>query len=297
MPKISVVSITYNAGSFIKSCLDSLCEQTYKDFETILVDNASIDKTVSLIKKFSPEVTLLQNNKNYGVCKARNQAIKIAKGKYILTLDSDVVLDKDFLLKIKNLAERVDNKVGMIGAKIMQFRDKNLIDSTEIILTKARRFLDRGYGEIDRSQYDKDINIFGPCAAAALYKKEMLEDIKKEDEYFDSRFFYLVEDFDLSWRARNKGWSAVYCPEAKCFHRKNGSNTNEKIRQFLTFRNRYFLLIKNQSLKDFLIHLPFMLPYDLLRFGYLLLTNKLTYKAIREVMDFGFKKIPFVNFD
>ncbi len=121
----------------------------------------------------------------------------------------------------------------MVSPKILRM-DKKTIDSTGIILTKARRFYNRGAGETDSGQYDGKREIFGPCAAAALYKKEMLEQIKIRDnscairdnscpEYFDNDFFFLVEDVDLVWRANLSGWEGYFVPQARCYHWGNSS--------------------------------------------------------------------------
>ncbi len=275
---ISIVLTGYNAGQHLSACLESIYKQTYKDFEIIFVDNGSRDNTSSILTLY-PEVKIIHNDENKGFCAANNQAIKEAVGDYILSLNSDVVLDDDFLLEIKK-AVNVNN-AGLFAAKILSGNGKS-IDSSGLILSDFYRFFDRGSGEPDKGQYDASFEVFGPCAAAALYKREMLEDICHDGEYFDERFFFLAEDFDIAWRARRKGWKTRFIPGAICYHARNSTNFNRKFRQFLSFRNRYFLLLKNGQFG--LRYIIVFFFYDLPRLLYMLLSNKYTCKALYDMV-------------
>ena len=191
---LSIIVVTYDSLSFIRDCVESIFVQTYKKFEIIVVDNNSQDKTVEFIKKNYPQIRLIENGQNRGFPYACNQGIEATRGKYILTLNSDVTLEEDFLYEIKRAMDEADPEVGLISPKILWAKDKKLIDSTGLMLSRARRFFDRGRGEVDKSQYDREREIFGPCAAAALYKREMLKSVEVFNEYFDPDFFLLLED-------------------------------------------------------------------------------------------------------
>lgn len=273
---ISIIIVGYNAGRHLSLCLDSIYSQTCKDFEVIFVDNGSIDNSISILEPY-PDVKVIYNYENKGFCFANNQAIKVARGEYVLTLNSDIVLDKQFLAKVKEAA--YISSAGLFGVKILR-KEGKVIDSTGLLVSRFYRFLDRGAGEIDRGQYDNEADIFGPCAAAALYRKEMLDDIKYNGEYFDENFFFLGEDFDIAWRAKRKGWKAVFVPEALCYHARNSTNFYRKFRQYLSFRNRYFLLIKNSSFK--ISYLIVFFLYDAPRLCYMLFTNPYTFKMLYE---------------
>lgn len=294
MPKVSIIIVTHNAIGIIKDCLNSVYAQDFRDFEVIVVDNNSIDGTKEFIRENFPQVSLVENRDNLGFCQANNQGIKISQGDYILTLNSDVGLEKDFFTELIKTVEKAPSDIGMFGPKILRI-DRKKIDSTGIILTKARRFYNRGAGETDSGQYDDKRDIFGPCAAAALYKKEMLEQIKIRDnscairdnsclEYFDNDFFFLVEDIDLAWWANLAGWRGYFVPEAKCYHLGNISGMDKRMRQYLSFRNRYFMMVKNERLSGFIKDLGYILAYDTLRFFYLIITNRLIYKAVFEII-------------
>jgi len=282
MPEISVVIITFNGKGFITSCLDSVYSQSYRDFEVIVTDNGSSDGTADFIKENYPSVALIENRQNLGSCKARNQGIEKAQGVWILTLDCDVVLEKDFLDKIIDFAKRQEERVGIFSPKILK-NDKKTIYSCGIYLSKSRRFYDIGSGKTDDGKFDKAKYIFGACSAAAVYKKEMLESVKEETGYFDERFFFLVEDVDLSWRSQRKGWKSLYFPQAACCHSGNSSRYDKKIKQYLSFRNRYFMIIKNERFTQLLRNIPFMFVYDLSRLFYLAFTNRKALKAFGEI--------------
>ncbi|MBL7196996.1 MAG: glycosyltransferase family 2 protein, partial [Candidatus Omnitrophica bacterium] len=228
---ISVIILTFNSIRFIRTCLDSVFSQAYRDLEVIVVDNGSKDSAIALIRKNYPKVRVIENNKNLGACIARNKGIEAAKGKWVLTLDCDVVLEKSFLKNIMEFAEQSEKSIGMFQPKILQVNRK-MIYSCGVRLSKLRRFHDIGKGQPDNGKFNRESYIFGASSAAALYKREMLEEIRENTGYFDERFFFLVEDVDLAWRAQKKGWKAKFCPQAICCHFGNASNFNRKIRQY-----------------------------------------------------------------
>lgn len=270
MNEISILILTLNNEKFIKSCLDFIFLQDYQDFETIVVDNGSKDGTVGFIKENYPQVILIENRENLGTCKARNQGIEIAKGRWILTLDCDIILERDSLIKIIRFVKESEESVGMFQPKILNI-DRKTIYSCGIYLSQLRRFYDIGKGKIDNGQFNTSKYIFGACSAAALYKREMLEEIKENSGFFDERFFFLVEDVDLALRAQRLGWKALFCPQAICYHFGNSSNTSKKLRQYLCWRNRKFFLRKCR-INRFKLAIVSLL-YDLPRLFFLFLTN------------------------
>lgn len=283
MIKLSIVVLTFNSYKFIGSCLDSVFAQDYPHFEVIIIDNGSEDGTINLIKNNFPYVFLIENKTNLGACIGRNQGIKIAKGEWILALDCDVVLEKTFLTKITNFINGLEINIGILQPKILS-EDKKTIYSCGIYLSKLRRFYDIGKGKLDRLKYGNSKYIFGACSAAALYRRQMLEDIKEDTGYFDERFFFLVEDVDLSWRAQKKGWKAIFYPNAICYHYSNSSGYNFRLKQYLCFRNRYLLMLKNEKIRNLVKYIPFILIYDISRLFYLFFVNKYTLEALCEII-------------
>lgn len=278
MCRISVIIITFNSGNFIKACLDSLFIQDYTDYEVIVVDNGSKDGTIQLIKSSYPEVSLIENKNNLGACRARNQGIEVSSGEWILTLDCDVILEKDFFL---NMADFIDNlpwDVGIIQPKILRL-DKKTIYSCGIHLSWIRRFYDIGKGKKDNGRFNKSKYIFGACCAAAFYNHKMLEEIKESTGYFDERFFFLVEDVDLAWRGQIKGWKSLYIPDLICCHQGNSSYTNKKNRQYLCFRNRYCMIRKNESFLGKIRLFIFSFWYEIVRYIHLFFMNRFVLNA------------------
>jgi len=278
MPEISIIILTFNSRIFIHSCLDSVITRDYQDFEVIIVDNGSKDGTVNFIRENYPQVALIENKENLGAAKARNQGIEIAQGSWILTLDCDVVLEKDFLKKIMEFAKKSEGSVGMFQPKILSL-DKKTIYSSGIYLTKLLRFCDIGKGKIDSGQFSSIKYIFGTCSATSLYRKKMLDEIKENSGYFDERFFFLVEDVDLSWRAQRKGWRAMYYPNAACYHHGNSSSSSSLLRQYLCWRNRLLFLKKYKISKFKLVLIS--LFYDLPRLLFLFLANSYVRNKLR----------------
>jgi GT2 family glycosyltransferase len=265
MPAISVVILTFNSQEYINSCLASLFSQSYRDFEAVVVDNGSQDNTLGILRGDYPGIRVIANSKNLGAARARNQGIESSAGRWILTLDCDVELKEGFLGEIAGCAEKIPGSTGMVQPKILT-RGGEKIYSCGITRSWLKRFHDLGRGLPDLGNGRVTGHIFGACSAAALYRREMLEEIKDRYGYFDERFFFLFEDADLSWRARKKGWGCAYCPSAECRHRGDSSSTEKRVRQYLSFRNRQLTIMKNQNPVMILFMLPFYLVYDLPRF-------------------------------
>jgi len=139
---VSIVVLTLNSRDSIRLCLDSVFSQRYRDFEVIVVDNASGDGTPDLVKKY-PKAVLIENKKNLGACRGRNQGIEASNGEWILTLDCDVVLEKDFLPKAVNIIDSLSFNTGILQPRILNF-DKRTIYSCGIHLSRMRRFYDIG---------------------------------------------------------------------------------------------------------------------------------------------------------
>ncbi|HQB12660.1 MAG TPA: glycosyltransferase family 2 protein [Candidatus Omnitrophota bacterium] len=270
---LSVVILTHNSGDHIRFCLDSVFDQDAGEREVVVVDNASSDGTKELIKKNYTGVRLIENPGNYGASKARNQGIEASSGEWVLSLDSDVVLDKDFLKNFTRAAATLESTMGMIQPNVLK-ADGRKVYSHGIRLTVFRRFYDLHRGKPQACRSEDEKKIIGPCSAAAFYRRDMLERLKENTGYFDERFFFLVEDVDLAWRARRAGWRTKFCPELVCFHAGNGSNTNIAARRYLCFRNRRLMIKKNENFfKRLCLHI-LTAPYEIVRLLRILISGE-----------------------
>lgn len=311
MSKVLIQIVSWNSYKFLPDCLNSIFNQTYKNFSVLIIDNASTDGTIEFIKENYPMIMILRNNKNLGFATAHNQGMKLFKNyPYILIANPDIIFEKDWLEKILSVIER-DKKIGAISGKLLKIYTSEpeinekvktkIIDSAGIKVSRWRRFINRGEGELDHGQYDKKEEVFGFSGACVLCRRQALEDIKIDGEYFDEDFFSYKEDIDLSYRLRWRGWKIIYFPEAVAYHYRQVSGEKKRISEiikerknrsplvrYLSYRNHLFLLIKNESFINFLKDLPWILFYELGKFLYLLFFEQKTFKAFFEI----FKKLP-----
>lgn len=252
-PLISVVIVNFNGLRFLKPCLSSLASQSYKNFEIILVDNHSSDGSAVYIREHFPDSTLIETGKNLGFAGGTNTGIRASRGDFILTLNNDTVTDPSF---IENLARPMasDSRLGMCAAKML-FPDGR-INSTGVCISRSSAAWDRGIFEQDSGQYNSEEEVFGPCAGAALYRREMLDEIG----LFDEDFFIYMEDVDLAFRARLAGWKCRYVPSARVTHCMGGTTgVNSDLSVFYGNRNLLWYAIKNFPVRTLLISLPWII--------------------------------------
>ena len=258
MAAVSVIILTWNGKQFLKGCFDSLAGQTFRDFETILVDNGSTDGSAAYVREHYPWARLVPLPANAGFSEGNNRGLAECHGRYIVTLNNDTKVGPTFLAELVRTAE-ADPQVGMVAAKMLNFHETGRIDSVGIRATTAGLGVNRGVGETDRGQYDIPGEVFGPCAGAALYRRAMLGEIG----FFDPDFFAYYEDLDLAWRGRLAGWKSVTSPSAVAYHVH--SATCGRMSPFTVYhvhRNKWFVLLKNWPASLLVRHLPRIMVYD-----------------------------------
>ncbi|MFH1207291.1 MAG: glycosyltransferase family 2 protein [Patescibacteria group bacterium] len=251
MPTISIIIVNWNGREHLDACLRSVFAQTYKDFEVIMVDNGSVDDSVSFVEKNFPDVQIIPLKRNTGFAEGNNvgirEALKNSSIKYIVTLNNDTEVQADWLEQLIRVAQQ-DDRTGAVASKIKFFFERDKLDSTgDYLLPGTLKVITRGYGDIDKGQYDRIEECFSARAGAALYRREMLEDCELSGDYFDSHFFAYIEDSDLSIRARLRGWKIMYAPQAVVYHKV--ASTTKKLsyifRRYHSGRNRLFTAIKD----------------------------------------------------
>jgi GT2 family glycosyltransferase len=179
---VSVTVVTYNSRRFIGRCLESVLAQDYPNLEIIVVDNASSDGTIEVLEQFHDRCRILYNQENVGFAAAQNQAIGVSSGDWVLTLNPDVLLLEDFVGALV-VAGQTDKRTGTVCGKLLALTasfdipEKPRVDSTGIYFTPMLRHLDRGSQEVDNGHYVNHEYVFGATAAAALYRRKMIEDI------------------------------------------------------------------------------------------------------------------------
>ena len=288
MIKISVIIPTFNSEKYIVPCVEAIVDQRRKDIEIIIVDNGSKDNTLALIAQHCSQAVLIKNNYNSGACKARNQGIEIASGDWVLSLDCDCVLSNDFFSVFDTFCLNLSADIGLVQPKVLQ-QDRKKIYSAGISLSFLRRFYDIGYNQPDCAKFQIPRNVFGACSAASLLRRQMLNEVVDDFGYFDERFFFLVEDVDLSWRAGKKGWKTLFRPELVCYHYGNSSGHHKKTRQFLSFRNRFYTIKKNEGMLKYSGKALPLLCYDFPRMIYLFMTNPYMFMGDARLLREGFR--------
>jgi len=254
--RVSVTIVTYNSGRFIKRCLESVLAQRYSNKEVIVIDNASTDGTVDILEQFDDRCQIVYNNENIGFAAAQNQAIRLSTGDWVLTLNPDVLLLPNFIQSLVD-AGQIEPRVGTVCGKLLtilasfDLPDKPLVDSTGIYFTPMLRHLDRGSQEVDNGHYLNHEYVFGATAAAALYRRQMIEDVSIGDEFFDPDFFVYREDADVAWRSQLLGWRCIYTPHARGYHVRNVLPGNRRALpaeiNMHSVKNRFLMRIKNMT--------------------------------------------------
>jgi len=243
-PKVSIIIVNWNGKKYLEECLTSVFNQTYPNYEVILVDNGSSDGSAEYVDTNFPQAKIIRLDKNYGFAKGNNigieEAFKDSEVKYIATLNNDTKVDPYWLEELVKVAEMHEG-VGSVAPKILFYHARNLICCVGIRICKDCNAKERGRLEEDNNQYENVEEVFGPTAAAALFRREMLEEIG----LFDEDYFAYYEDVDLAWRGRLAGWKCMYVPKAIVYHILAGTS-----KQFSTFkayyseRNRIWNMIK-----------------------------------------------------
>ena len=256
MALISVIVLNYNGKGFLDGCLTSLASQTYSDFEVIVVDNGSRDGSPEYIEENYPWVRLAKNDENLGFAGGTNVGIRAAKGKFIITLNNDSMADRRFIEEL--IKPMADPEVGVCAAKML-FPDGR-INSAGICISRSGAAWDRGMFEPDRGQYEFVEEVFGACAGAALYRREMLDEIG----LFDEDFFLYLEDVDLAFRARLAGWKCLYVPGARVIHHHGGTaGVGSDLAVYYGNRNIVWYPIKDFPFRLLITSLPFIVARNL----------------------------------
>src|SRR6266700_4096886 len=253
---VSITIVTYNSGRFIKRCLESVLAQKYPYREILVIDNNSTDGTSDILEQFEDRCSVVYNEENRGFAAAQNQAIALSSGDWVLTLNPDVLLLPNFIQALVD-AGQIDTRIGTVCGKLLAMTAhfdipaRPLVDSTGIYFNPMLRHLDRGSQEIDNGHYLKHEYVFGATAEAALYRREMIDNISLDGEFFDSDFFVYREDADVAWRAQLMGWNCIYAPLARGYHVRNVLPGNRRALppeiNMHSVKNRFLMRIKNMT--------------------------------------------------
>ena len=243
MPFVSVIIPTCNNKQFVIRCLDSLAKVDYRNFEIIVVDNASSDGTSGLILKEFPYVRIIRSDVNLGYARGNNLGIRNAKGTYLILLNDDTRVDPHFIFRLVEAMEA--EPMAALGSCKIYMMNRNALQYAGGFIDGMGYPLMRGCGEEDKGQYDLPVDIDWASGACMIIKRKYLDHIGLLDEAYNSYY----EDTDLSLRAHQNGYKVIYIPKAVIRH--YGSATTRRHRRYQVFsvRNRFRFLLKHFECK------------------------------------------------
>lgn len=239
--KTSVIIPNWNGKDLLRECLNSLTKQTYREVEIIVVDNGSTDQSLEYVKNNFPKVKIVQLDKNYGFAKAINEGVKLSKAKYVVFLNNDTKVDKDWLKSLVECAEKYPEVIS-VNSKILNFFNPKLIDGVGIEINEVGQAKSIGWNQKDTGQFNEEIYIFGATGGASLFRRE---DFIKVGS-FDENYFMYYEEVDFAFRAQFSGYKSIYCPKAKVLHKHKA--TAKKLPshiEYWQFRNMTQTIIKD----------------------------------------------------
>ncbi|MCB2098524.1 MAG: glycosyltransferase family 2 protein [Parvularculaceae bacterium] len=257
MPRLSVIIVNYNAGDRLRRCVEHLDRQTFRDFETIILDNGSTDGSLDPVRAKGPAVILDEVGANLGFAAANNRGARRASGDWLVFLNPDAYAAPDWLEQLVAAAERYP-WADAFGSTQLNAADRDKIDGAGDVFHIAG-IPYRGYFGWPASALPAEGECFAPCAAAAMYRKSVFDSLGG----FDERFFCYGEDVDLGFRLRLSGGRAVQVKAARVLH--EGSGVTGRHSDFTVYhghRNRIWLAYKNMPSALLLIGAPFRLVTD-----------------------------------
>jgi GT2 family glycosyltransferase len=236
---VSIIIVAWNVRELLYNCLKSVYEQTRGiEFEVIYVDNASKDGSVEMVRKEFPEVKILENETNEGFIGANNRGIKVAKGRYVLLLNSDTLILDNAIAKIVKFADS-HPRAAVVGCRVLN-PDRTLQRTCFKYPSALNMFLSSTYlyKVFPRSKffgrermtwwdfnYEREVDTV--CGCFSLVRRKAIEQIG----LMDKRYFVYGDDPDWCFRFRKKGWKIIFTPEAEIIH-YGGQTTKRMVDEF-----------------------------------------------------------------
>ncbi len=248
LPRVAVIILNWNGLKFLEDFLPSVSQSTYANLEIILADNASTDGSIDYVRAQFPQISIIQNAVNLGFAEGYNQVLRGVKAKYFVLLNSDVEVTPGWIEPVIQMME-FDSMIAVAQPKILSYSDKRYFEYAGA----AGGFIDKfGYSfcrgrlfdslEEDTGQYNQPTEIFWATGAAFFIKS----DVWFESGGLDADFFAHMEEIDLCWRLKNKGYKIMYCPHSSVFHVGGGTlRAESSFKTYLNFRNNLVMLQKN----------------------------------------------------
>lgn len=249
MKKVTVIIPNYNGLKFMEPCFAALERQNYRDFDILVVDNGSEDGSAQWLRE--REIPTLFLGENTGFSGAVNAGIRAVSTPYVILLNNDTEPFPDYVGELVRCMDRFPD-VFSASSKMIQLYRKDLMDDAGDMYSILGWAYQRGVGQ-PAAGYRKARQVFAACAGAAIYRREVFEEIG----YFDESHFAYLEDIDVGYRAKIYGYRNIYCPTAKVYHVGSGTSGSKynsfKVR--LAARNNLYLNYKNMPLPQLAVNI------------------------------------------
>lgn len=246
--KVTIIIPNYNGLKFMEPCLKSLKAQTCQDFDLLVVDNGSTDGSVSWLKENQVPAVFLQENT--GFSGAVNVGIRASATPYVILLNNDTQAEPEYVAELLRAIE-ASPRIFSVSPKMIQMYHRDLMDDGGDMYSVMGWAYQRGVGQ-EIGRYNRPCHIFSACAGAAIYRREVFEEIG----YFDELHFAYLEDIDVGYRAKIRGYYNRYCPSAEVYHVGSGTSGSKyndfKVR--LAARNSVYLNYKNMPILQLLVN-------------------------------------------
>ncbi|MGN0159635.1 MAG: glycosyltransferase family 2 protein [Brotaphodocola sp.] len=248
MNKVTIIIPNYNGLRFMEPCMKALDAQICRDFDLLVIDNGSSDGSVEWLKEHAiPSIFLADNT---GFSGAVNVGIQAVKTPYVILLNNDTEAEPGYVGALLQAIEK-SPRIFSVSPKMVQLCHRDLMDDGGDMYSIMGWAYQRGVGqEVER--YDKPCHIFSACAGAAIYRREVFDQIG----YFDEMHFAYLEDIDVGYRAKIAGYYNRYCPQAVVYHVGSGTS-GSKYNSFkvkLAARNNVYLNYKNMPVPQLMIN-------------------------------------------
>lgn len=264
MDKVAIVILNWNGLEMLKQFLPSVIANS-GNATVYVADNASTDDSVSFLKNEYPSISIIENKENNGYSSGYNESLKFIEAEYYVLLNSDVEVAPNWVNPVIQLMDK-DRSIAACQPKILSFNDKTVfeyagaaggfIDKDGYMFCRGRIF---NSFEKDNGQYDGVKEIFWASGACLFIRADLFHELGG----LDDDFFAHMEEIDLCWRLKNRGYKVMFNSESVVYHVGGGTlSKNNPIKTYLNFRNNLFLLTKNYVESNFALKLFYRLILD-----------------------------------
>lgn len=264
-PRVAIVILNFNTRNWLEKFLPSVLQTQYDNLEIIVADNASKDDSVAFLKQNYPQIRIIQLEKNYGFTGGYNNCLQQVQADYYVLLNSDVEVSPNWVQPVINLLESTPNAVAC-QPKILSWHEKQkfeyagaaggYLDKYAFPFCRGRFF---DHTETDEGQYNDAREVFWATGAALFIKAGKYHEVGG----FDNRFFAHMEEIDMCWRLKNRGYKILVQPQSVVYHVGGGTLSKQNPRKtFLNFHNGLAMMVKNMPEGELRWKLPFRVLLD-----------------------------------